>query len=162
MYYNVKKFGIVTAPTHIYRKKKKIAEYSGENYKFLTLSDIGKTPCSFHPFLKKTLARSFEEKSSQDVYNIALYLNQNKIKMVNNVYYILNLNNSSYTSKKNYSHIVNMSYKYYQLKSIKKKQLKLSQQFAYRRIINNKYEKWKIMKRNKSFYDFLKEYKYEK
>ena len=161
MYYNVKKTGIVTAPTYIYRNNIKIIEFRGIKKNLLTMEDISKNPCSFHPFLKRELVNKFQEKPSQDIYNLAELLNNSDIKMIKNSYYKLNISNKSYTRKKNFNNDIEKAYKFYQLKAIKEKKVKIAREFAMRRIINKKYVKWIISNNKKFYYEFLKGIKNE-
>ena len=74
-----------------------------------------------------------------------------------NAYYKLNITDESFTSKINYSHKVDLAYKFYQIKSMKERKYKIARQFALRRIINNKYSEWldESEDKNKTFYKFL-------
>ena len=161
MFYNVNKTGIVTAPTYIFRNNKKIIEFRGIKKNLLTMEDLSKNPCSFHPFLKREFVNKFQEKPSQDIYNLAELLNNSDIKMIKNSYYKLNISNNSYTRNKNFNSDVDRAYKFYQLKATKEKKYKIAKQFAMRRIINKKYVNWISGNNNKYYYEFLKGVKYE-
>ena len=50
-----------------------------------------------------------------------------------------------------------MAYKHYQLLSLLKKNYKIANQFALRRIINKNYEIWKKNNSNKVYYEFLRD-----
>ena len=162
MYDAVKRHNIVIAETHVYHNEKKIGIYEGKQNGLLNLTDISNNPGSFHPFLKKQLAKNFINKPSQDVFNIAGLLNKKPIKMIKNVYYKLNLRKDSFTENKHYWHMINLAYKFYQIKSIKEKKYKIGKQFAVRRIINNNFIKWKVINKNKSYYEYLTRRKDEK
>ena len=82
--------------------------------------------------------------------------------MIKNVYYKLNLRKDSFTENKHYWHMINLAYKFYQIKSIKEKKYKIGKQFAVRRIINNNFIKWKVINKNKSYYEYLTRRKDEK
>ena len=62
MYRNVKTNGIVIAPTFIYLNHKKILEFRGLNKNLLDIDDISKVPCTFHPFIKKSMYKLFYQK----------------------------------------------------------------------------------------------------
>ena len=162
MYFYVRKNGVVTAPTHIYKDNIKIIEFRGIKRDLLTLRDISENPCSFHPFLKRELMINYQEKPSQDVYNLAELLDKSDIKMIKNGYYRLNISNSSYTRNKNFKNDIDKAYKFYQVKAIKEKKLKIAQQFAIRRIINKKYINWNVENNSKFYYEFIKGIKNEK
>ncbi len=155
MYRMVKKENISIAPTHVFINKKKLNIYKGKKKNFLTVDDISNNPCSFHPMVKKNLINFFEEKASQDIYNLSILLNKKPIKIIEKGYYKLQINSNSYTSKKNFYHTINLAYKHYQIKSVKDKKIKIARQFAIRRIINKKYMIWKKIN-NKSYYEFLR------
>jgi len=157
MYELVKKRGLSFAPTRVYKKEKFIVEFVGKNKKYLSINDIGNIPCSFHPFVKKNLINKFENYRSQDVYNTAILLNKkNKVEMIENEYYKLNLQKESVTKEKGFSIKIDQAYKKYQIKSLKMKNIKVSKIFALRRIKNKKYIEW-AKKNKKSFYEYLSE-----
>ena len=158
MYNSVLDNNIVICPTHVYKNNFKIAEFLESNKKEFTISDISRIPCTFHPLLKKNLIEQYENNASQDIYNLALLLNKKPIKIVKNCFYKLNIWNESYTANKGFYHKVEGAYKYYQIKSINEKKNKIAKQFAIRRIINKKYEHWKIKNLNKGYYEFMVEY----
>ena len=71
-----KKNGLSFAPTRVYKNNELIGEFEGKNKKYLSINDIGEIPCSFHPFVKRSLINKFENYRSQDVYNTAVLLNK--------------------------------------------------------------------------------------
>ena len=155
MYELAKKKGISFAPTRVYKNNKLIGEFEGKNKKYLSINDIGEIPCSFHPFLKRSLINRFENYRSQDVYNSAILLNKkNKVEMIQNEYYKLNIQKESVTKEKGFSIKIDQAYKKYQVKSLKMKNLKISKIFALRRIKNKKYMEW-AQKNKKGFYEYL-------
>ena len=157
MYKLVKKNELTFAPTRIYKDNNLIGEFKGKEKKYLSIQDIGEIPCSFHPFVNKNLIKQFENYRSQDVYNTAILLNKkNKVEMIQNDYYKLNLQNQSVTKEKGFSIKIDQAYKKYQVKSLKMKNLKVSKIFALRRIKNKKYIEW-AKKNKKSFYEYLSE-----
>ncbi len=157
MYELVKKNGLTFAPTRIYNNNNLIGEFKGKEKKYLSIEDIGEIPCSFHPFVNKNLIKQFENYRSQDVYNTAILLNKkNKVEMIQNDYYKLNLQKQSVTKEKGFSIKIDQAYKKYQVKSLKMKNLKVSKIFALRRIKNKKYIEW-AKKNKKSFYEYLSE-----
>ena len=159
MYKLVKKKGLSFAPTRVYKNEKLIGEFVGKNKKFLSINDIGEIPCSFHPFVKRSLINKFENFRSQDVYNTAVLLNKkNKVEMIQNEYYKLNIQKESVTKEKGFSLKIDQAYKKYQVKSLKMKNLKVSKIFALRRIKNKKYMEW-AQKNKKGFYEYLSEEK---
>ena len=159
MYVLAKKNGLSFAPTRVYKNNELIGEFKGKNKKYLSINDIGKIPCSFHPFVKRSLINKFENYRSQDVYNTAILLNKkNKVEMIHNEYYKLNIQKESVTKEKGFSIKIDQAYKKYQVKSLKMKNLKVSKIFALRRIKNKKYIEWS-QKNKKSFYEYLSEEK---
>ena len=159
MYELVKEKGLSFAPTKVYKNNKLIGEFLGKNKKYLSLNDIGEIPCSFHPFVKRSLIGKFENYRSQDVYNTAILLNKkNKVGMIQNEYYKLNIQKESVTKEKGFSIKIDQAYKKYQVKSLKMKNLKVSKIFALRRIKNRKYTEW-AKKNKKGFYEYLSEEK---
>ena len=159
MYELVKKNGITFAPTRVYKNNNLIGEFEGKDKRYLSIKDIGEIPCSFHPFVKKNLIKKFENYRSQDVYNTAILLNnKNKVEMIKNDYYKLNIQNESVTKEKGFSIKIDQAYKKYQVKSLKMKNLKVSKIFALRRIKNKKYMEW-AQKNKKDFYEYLSEKK---
>ncbi len=159
MYELVKKRGLCFAPTRVYKNNKLIGEFVGKNKKYLSINDIGEVPCSFHPFVKRSLINKFENYRSQDVYNTAILLNKkNKVEMIQNEYYRLNIQKESVTKEKGFSIKIEQAYKKYQVKSLKMKNLKVSKMFALRRIKNKKYTEW-AQKNKKGFYEYLREEK---
>ena len=157
MYELVKKNGITFAPTRVYKNNILISEFVGKENKYLSINDIGEIPCSFHPFVKKNLIKKFENYKSQDVYNTAILLNKkNKVEMIENDYYKLNLQEDSVTKESGFSFKIDQAYRMYQIKSLKMKNIKISKIFAKRRIKNKKFIEWS--KRNKkSFYEYISE-----
>ena len=159
MYELVKKNGLTFAPTRVYKNNNLIGEFEGKDKSYLSIKDIGEIPCSFHPFVKKKLIKKFENYRSQDVYNTAILLNtKNKVEMIKNDYYKLNIQNESVTKEKGFSIKIDQAYKKYQVKSLKMKNLKVSKIFALRRIKNKKYMEW-VQKNKKGFYEYLSEVK---
>mgnify|MGYP001317200233 CR=1 FL=1 len=159
MYESVKKGGLSFAPTRVYKNNKLIGEFVGKNKKYLSINDIGDIPCSFHPFVKRSLINKFENYKSQDVYNTAILLNKkNKVEMIQNEYYKLNIQEESVTKEKGFSTKIDQAYKKYQVKSLKMKNLNVSKIFALRRIKNKKYIEWS-QKNKKCFYEYLSEEK---
>ena len=67
MYKLSKKNGLSFAPTRVYKNNELIGEFEGKNKKYLSINDIGEIPCSFHPFVKRSLINKFENYRSQDV-----------------------------------------------------------------------------------------------
>ena len=162
MYYNVRKSSIVTAPTYIYKDKIKITEFRGIKKGLLTLRDISKNPCSFHPFLKRELAIRYEDKPSQDIFNLAELLNISDIKMIKEGYYKLNIRNNSYTRQKSFNNDIDKAYRFYQIKAMKEKKIKIAREFAIRRILNKKYINWAMKHNSSIYYEFIKGMKNEK
>ena len=161
MYELVKKNGLTFAPTRVYKNNNLIGEFEGKDKSYLSIKDIGEIPCSFHPFVKKNLIKKFENYRSQDVYNTAILLNnKNKVEMIKNDYYKLNIQKESVTKEKGFSIKIDQAYKKYQVKSLKMKNLKVSKIFALRRIKNKKYMEW-AQKNKKGFYEYLSEVKNE-
>ncbi len=159
MYELAKKNGLSFAPTRVYKNNELIGEFEGKNKKYLSINDIGEIPCSFHPFVKRSLINKFENYRSQDVYNTAILLNKkNKVEMIQNEYYKLNIQKESVTKEKGFSIKIDQTYKKYQIKSLKMKNLKISKIFALRRIKNKMYVKWE-QKNKKGFYEYLSEEK---
>ena len=159
MYKLVKKNGITFAPTRVYKNNILIGEFKGNEKKYLCINDIGEIPCSFHPFVKRNLIRKFEDYRSQDVYSTAILLNKkNKVEMIEDEYYKLNLQEESVTKEKGFSIKIDQAYRKYQIKSLKMKNLKVSKIFAIRRIKNKKFIEW-ARKNKKTFYEYLIEEK---
>ena len=158
MYKNVVANDIVICPTHVYQNNMKIVEFLESNKKKFVIEDISRVPCTFHPFLRRNLIELYENNASQDVYNLALLSNKKPINVVKNCFYKLNIWNESYTADEKFYHKVEGAYKYYQIKSINEKKNKIAKQFALRRILNRKYEHWKINNLNKGYYEFIVEY----
>ena len=157
MYELVKKNGLTFAPTRVYKNNNLIGEFEGKDKRYLSIKDIGEIPCSFHPFVKKNLIKKFENDRSQDVYNTAILLNKkNKVEMIKNDYYKLNIQKESVTKEKGFSIKIDQAYKKYQVKSLKMKNLKVSKIFALRRIKNKKYMEW-AQKYKMEFYEYLNE-----
>jgi hypothetical protein len=106
---------------------KLIKRFEGQNTGYLQLSDIGKVPCSFHPFIKKSEQIKFKLLKSQDVYNTSYILNKykTKIKIAEGVYYKSNIQKNSVTKEEGFSHKINLAYKKYQIISIKEKHNKI-------------------------------------
>ena len=161
MYELVKKNDLTFAPTRVYKNNNLIGEFEGKEKGYLRIQDIGEIPCSFHPFVKRSLINKFENYRSQDVYNTAILLNKkNKVEMIKNDYYKLNIQKESVTKEKGFSIKIDQAYKKYQVKSLKMKNLKVSKIFALRRIKNKKYMEW-AQKNKKGFYEYLSEEKNE-
>ncbi len=159
MYQLVKKYGLAFAPTRVYKNNVLIKEFVGKDKKYLGINDIGEIPCSFHPFVKKNLVKKFENSKSQDVYNTAILLNKkNKVEMIENEYYKLNLQEKSVTNESGFSIKIDQAYRMYQVKSLKIRNLKVAKIFAMRRIKNKKFVKWSQTNK-KSFYEYLSEEK---
>ena len=155
MYELVKKNGIAFAPTRVYKNNVLIGEFVGKEKKYLSINDIGEIPCSFHPFVKKNLMKKFENYRSQDVYNTAILIHKkNKIEMIENGYYKLNLQEVSVTKEKGFSFKIDQAYRKYQIKSLKMRNIKVSKVFAIRRIKNKKFIEW-TQQYKKSFYEYL-------
>ena len=152
----VKIYGVVFASTKVYENNKIIKHFSGNEKGFLSLNDIIANPCSFHPFIKRKNQKWFMNLVSQDVYNTANILNDEiKVKMLNNIYYKMNIQSKSVTKQTGFSHKVNLAYKKYQIESLKQKKIKISKIFAVRRIININYQKW-LKNNNGGYYDYIK------
>ena len=130
MYKIVRKFGLAFSETRVYRDKKLVDKFKGNNKNYLCVKDIGEIPCSFHPFVKKKNQIQFENFSSQDVYNTAYLLNRNnkKLEITKDSYYKINLQTKSVTTEAGFSHKVNLAYKKYQIKSLKLKNIKRSEE----------------------------------
>ena len=156
MFELARKNGVSVAPTHVFKNDKRIKIFRGNNKNFLTIKDISDNPCSFHPMIKRKLIKEFEQKPSQDIYNLLNILNLTPICLIENGFYKLNIRESSLTRKKNYSHSVNLAYKYYQIKSLKEKKVKIARHFAIRRILNKHYSVWSRLNIKKSYYEFIK------
>ena len=104
--------------------------------------------------LKKNLIE-FKNIQSQDVYNTAYILaKKNKIKMVCNEYYRLNIQEKSVTRQSGFSHKINIAYKKYQIICKKDKVEKVGRQFALRRIHNHDFVEWN-KENNGTFYNYL-------
>ena len=159
MYELVKKNGLSFAPTRVYKNNILISNFEGKNKKYLSINDIGEIPCSFHPFVKRNLTKKFENYRSQDVYNTAILLNKkNKVEMIENEYYKLNIQEDSVTKERGFSLKIDQAYRKYQIKSLKMKNIKISKIFAKRRIKNKKFIEW-AKKNKKGFYEYLSEEK---
>ena len=159
MYELVKKNGLTFAPTRVYKNNILIGKFEGKEKSYLSIKDIGEIPCSFHPFVKKNLIKKFENYRSQDVYNTAILLNKkNRVEMIENDYYKLNIQNDSVTNEKGFSIKIDQAYKKYQIKSLKLGNIKVSKIFALRRIKNKKYMEW-TKKNKKGFYEYISEEK---
>ena len=159
MYELVKKNGLSFAPTRVYKNNKLIGEFVGKNKKYLCTNDIAEIPCSFHPFVKRDLIKKFENHRSQDVYNTAMLLNKkNKVQIIENDYYKLNLQEESVTKERGFSIKIDQDYRKYQIKSLKMRNIKVSKIFALRRIKNKKYIEW-AQKNKRGFYEYLSEEK---
>jgi glycosyltransferase involved in cell wall biosynthesis len=156
MYNLVKSNGIAFSPTYVYENDKLIKKFEGQNTGYLQLSDIGKVPCSFHPFIKKSEQIKFKLLKSQDVYNTTYILNKykTKIKIADGVYYKLNIQKKSVTKEVGFSHKISLAYKKYQIISQKEKQNKISRVFAIRRINNLKFIEWSQTNTG-GYYDYL-------
>ena len=155
MYKLANKYGVAFAPTKIYEKDKEIYTFVGKEDGYLKLSDIGRVPCSFHPMILKKNIIEFKNTQSQDVYNTAYILaKKNKIKMVSNEYYKLNIQEKSVTRQSGFSHKINIAYKKYQIICKKDKVYKVGRQFALRRINNDGFVKWN-KENNGTFYNYL-------
>ena len=159
MYELVKKNGLSFAPTKVYKNNILINNFEGKEKKYLSINDIGEIPCSFHPFVKRNLTKKFENYRSQDVYNTAILLNKkNKVEMIENEYYKLNIQEDSVTKERGFSLKIDQAYRKYQIKSLKMKNIKISKIFAKRRIKNKKFIEW-AKKNKKGFYEYLSEEK---
>ena len=159
MYELVKKNGLSFAPTRVYKNNILISNFEGKEKKYLSINDIGEIPCSFHPFVKRNLTKKFENYRSQDVYNTAILLNKkNKVEMIENEYYKLNIQEDSVTKERGFSLKIDQAYRKYQIKSLKMKNIKISKIFAKRRIKNKKFIEW-AKKNKKGFYEYLSEEK---
>ena len=159
MYELVKKNGLSFAPTRVYKNNILISNFEGKEKKYLSINDIGEIPCSFHPFVKRNLIKKFEHYRSQDVYNTAILLNKkNKVEMIENEYYKLNIQEDSVTKERGFSLKIDQAYRKYQIKSLKMKNIKISKIFAKRRIKNKKFIEW-AKKNKKGFYEYLSEEK---
>ena len=159
MYELVKKNGLSFAPTRVYKNNILISNFEGKVKKYLSINDIGEIPCSFHPFVKRNLIKKFENYRSQDVYNTAILLNKkNKVEMIENEYYKLNIQEDSVTKERGFSLKIDQAYRKYQIKSLKMKNIKISKIFAKRRIKNKKFIEW-AKKNKKGFYEYLSEEK---
>ena len=156
MYDLVKLNGVAFSPTYVYNHEKLIKKFQGQNQAYLQLSDVGKVPCSFHPFIKKTNQIKFKLLKSQDVYNTSYILNKynKKIKMIEGAYYKLNIQNDSVTKEQGFSHKINIAYKKYQIMAQKEKNNKISREFAIRRINNLKFVEWSQSNIG-GYYDYL-------
>ena len=156
MYKMVKKNGLAFAPTRVYRNENLLKEFKGKDQNYLSISDIGNIPCSFHPFVKRKKQGEFLNLRSQDVYNTSYLINKNKqkIKMTKEVYYKLNLQKISVTKEDGFSHKINIAYRKYQIKSLKNGNYKVARVFALRRINNKKFLIWN-KNNNGDFYDYL-------
>ncbi|MDC1066999.1 glycosyltransferase family 2 protein [Alphaproteobacteria bacterium] len=160
MYNLVKINNLAFAPTRIYRNKKLVNEFKGPDKDYISIGDIGEVPCSFHPFVKREQQGEFWKQRSQDVYNTANLINKNnkKVKMVNEGYYKLNLQDKSVTKEGGFSHKIDIAYRQYQIYSLKIGNYKVARVFALRRINNKKYTNW-LEKNKGGFYEFLSERK---
>ena len=159
MYELVKKNELTFAPTRVYKNNILIGKFEGKDKRYLCIKDLGEIPCSFHPFVKRNLINKFENNRSQDVYNTAILLNKkNRVEMIQNEYYKLNIQKESVTGEKGFSIKIDQAYRKYQIKSLKMKNLKVSRIFALRRIKNKKYMEW-AQKNKKGFYEYLSEEK---
>ena len=157
MYELAKKNGLSFAPTRVYKNNILIGNFEGKEKKYLSINDIGEIPCSFHPFVKRNLTKKFENYRSQDVYNTAILLNKkNKVEMIENEYYKLNIQEDSVTKERGFLLKIDQAYRKYQIKSLKMKNIKISKIFAKRRIKNKKFIEW-AKKNKKGFYEYLSE-----
>lgn len=155
MYKLANKYDVAFAPTKIYEKGKEIYTFIGKEEGYLKLTDIGRVPCSFHPMILKKNLIEFKNIQSQDVYNTAYILaKKNKIKMVSNEYYRLNIQEKSVTRQSGFSHKINIAYKKYQIICKKDKVDKVGRQFALRRIHNHDFVEWN-KENNGTFYNYL-------
>ena len=158
----VKKNGIAIAPTHVFKNHKRLMVFKGNKNNMLTINDISDNPCSYHPMINRKKIKYFEDKPSQDIYNLSKILNKRSVSIIKHGYYILNIKQNSLTRKKNFYHNINLAYKFYQIKSLKEKKLKIARQFAIRRILNRKYLIWSRGNENKSYYEFIQGLENEK
>ena len=155
MYKLVKKYGVAFSPTKIYENGREIYTFVGKEDGYLKLSDIGRVPCSFHPMILKKNIIEFKNIQSQDVYNTAYILaKKNKIKMVSDEYYRLNMQERSVTRQSGFTHKINIAYKKYQIMCKKDKVDKVGRQFALRRIHNKNFMEWS-KENNGNFYNYL-------
>ena len=58
MYNLARKYDLAFAPTRVYRNDELINEFKGKVKDYLSITDIGEIPCSFHPFVKKRKTRN--------------------------------------------------------------------------------------------------------
>jgi glycosyltransferase involved in cell wall biosynthesis len=158
MFNLVKKQGVAFAPSRVYENNKLMHIFSGEEEGCIKLSDIGKIPCSFHPFILNENVKEFKKIKSQDVYNIAYILakKNKKIKMITDDYYKINIQEKSVTKENGFSHKITIAYKQYQQICKKEGVPNVGRQFAIRRINNIKYNIWKI-DNNGGYYEYLSE-----
>ena len=156
MYSLARKYDVAFAPTRVYRNGELINEFKGKVNDYLSISDIGEVPCSFHPFVKREKQGKFNNLKSQDVYNACLVINKinKKVRIANGVYYKLNLQEKSVTKEDGFTHKINIAYKKNQIESSKAGNHKIARVFAIRRIINRKFSSW-LQENNGSFYEYL-------
>ena len=76
MYNLAKKYDLAFAPTRVYRNDEFIHEFRGRVKDYLSITDIGEVPCSFHPFVKRERQGMFNNLKSQDVYNACSLINK--------------------------------------------------------------------------------------
>ena len=158
MYKLAGKHDVAFAPTRVYRNEVLIHEFRGKDKHYLSISDLGEIPCSFHPFVKKEKQGKFNNLKSQDVYNACLLINKinKKVKMARGAYYKLNLQEKSVTKEDGFTHKINIAYQKNQIESTKAGNYKIARVFAIRRIINGKFSSW-FQENKGSFYEYLKQ-----
>ena len=155
MLHEIQKEKLLIAVTKIFNKDKLVAEYRNKK-KYMDIKELIKYPCSFHPFMKRSKFKQYENLPSQDIYNLTEHLSENKIKINKEAFYKLNLSKNSLTMKKGFGHKIKLAYKKYLIKGIKERNNKISRHFAERLIINKNFEEWKNMKNSKkSYYEYL-------
>jgi len=156
MYSLVRKYDVAFAPTRVFRNEEFIKEFKGKVEGYLSITDIGEVPCSFHPFVKREKQGKFNNLKSQDVYNACVLINKinKKIKMATGAYYKLNLREKSVTKEDGFTHKINIAYKKNQIENAKAGNYKIARVFAIRRIINRKYSYW-FQENKRSFYEYL-------
>ena len=156
MYNLARKYDLAFAPTRVYRNEEFIHEFRGKVKDYLSITDIGEVPCSFHPFVKRERQGMFNNLKSQDVYNACSLINKinKKVKIATSAYYKLNLREKSVTTEDGFTHKINIAYKKNQIESTKAGNHKIARVFAMRRIINRRYSSW-LQDNRGSFYEYL-------
>ena len=82
--------------------------------------------------------------------------------MIKEGYYKLNIRNNSYTRQKSFNNDIDKAYRFYQIKAMKEKKIKIAREFAIRRILNKKYINWVKKHNSRFYYEFIKGIKNEK